>query len=85
MRRFLYDELYYAPELVAVRGEALRVVGGLAAAYRSDPSLLPPEWRSESEVEQVRRIGDFIAGMTDRFAIAQHAALIGPVELPDRF
>ena len=85
LRRFLYDELYYAPELVAVRGEALRVVGGLAAAYRSDPSLLPPEWRSESEVEQVRRIGDFIAGMTDRFAIAQHAALIGPVELPDRF
>ena len=85
LRRFLYDELYYAPELVAVRGEALRVVGGLAAAYRSDPSLLPPEWRSESEVEQVRRIGDFIAGMTDRFAIAQHQALIGPVELPDRF
>ena len=86
LRRFLYDELYNAPELVAVRGEALRVVSGLAAAYRSDSALLPSEWRSDGgEVQQVRRIGDFIAGMTDRFAIAQHQALIGPVELPDRF
>ena len=39
----------------------------------------------ESEVESVRTIGDFIAGMTDRFAIARHEELVGPVELPDRF
>jgi len=86
LKRFLYDSLYNAPELVSVRGEAQRVVTDLAAAYRSDPALLPPEWRSEEgEVAQVRRIGDFIAGMTDRFAIARHEELIGPVELPDRF
>ncbi|HEU5482241.1 MAG TPA: deoxyguanosinetriphosphate triphosphohydrolase [Sphingomicrobium sp.] len=86
LKRFLYDELYNAPELVSVRGEAQRVVTGLANAYRSDPSLLPPEWRTEGgEVEQVRRIGDFIAGMTDRFAVRRHEELIGPIELPDRF
>jgi dGTPase len=85
LRRFLHDRLYNAPELVSVRGEAQRVVSGLAAAYRSDPSLLPLEWRDEDEIAQVRRIGDFIAGMTDRFAIARHRELIGPVELPDRF
>ena len=87
LKRFLYEELYNAPELVSVRGEAQRVVSGLAAAYRSDPSLLPPEWRSSgsTDVEQARGIGDFIAGMTDRFAIAQHEELIGPVELPNRF
>jgi dGTPase len=86
LKRFLYENLYNAPELVAVKDEAQRVVAGLAAAYRSNPSLLPPEWRSdEGEVQQVRRIGDFIAGMTDRFAIARHSELIGPVELPDRF
>jgi dGTPase len=68
------------------REEAQRVVAGLAAAYRSDPSLLPPEWRvDDGEVEQTRRIGDFIAGMTDRFAVRRHEELIGPVELPDRF
>jgi len=86
LKRFLYENLYNAPELVAVKDEAQRVVAGLASAYRSNPSLLPPEWRSdEGEVQQVRRIGDFIAGMTDRFAIARHSELIGPVQLPDRF
>lgn len=86
LKRFLYERLYNAPELVAVRAEAQRVVIDLAEAYRSDPALLPEEWRSgQGEVAQVRRIGDFIAGMTDRFAIARHEELIGPVELPDRF
>ncbi|HEU0309711.1 MAG TPA: hypothetical protein VFR36_00635 [Sphingomicrobium sp.] len=33
----------------------------------------------------MRGIGDYIAGMTDRFAIARHEELIGPVKLPDRF
>jgi dGTPase len=86
LKRFLYAELYNAPELTSVREEAQRVVAGLAGAFRADPSLLPPEWRVDGdEVQQVRRIGDYIAGMTDRFAIAQHEKLVGPVELPDRF
>jgi dGTPase len=86
LKRYLYDRLYNAPPLVAVREEAQRVVTDLAQAYRSDVSLLPPEWLSDDDdVGQVRRIGDFIAGMTDRFAIRQHEQLIGPVELPDRF
>ena len=85
LKRFLYQRLYNAPELMAVRAEALRVVAGLADAYRSDPALLPPEWRCDGEVEQARRIGDFIAGMTDRFAISRHEELVGPVNLPDRF
>jgi dGTPase len=69
-----------------VRAEAQRVVGDLARAYRNDPSLLPEEWTSaDGSIAQVRGIIDFIAGMTDRFAIAQHEELIGPVELPDRF
>jgi dGTPase len=85
LKRFLHQQLYNAPQLVSVRAEAQRVVAGLAAGYRSEPSLLPPEWRSDDQVEQVRRIGDFIAGMTDRFAVQRHEELIGPVELPDRF
>ena len=86
LKRFLYANVYNAPELQAVRTQAQRVVGNLAGAYRSEPMLLPVEWRSEEGTsEQARRIGDFIAGMTDRFAIAQHSKLIGPVELPDRF
>ena len=86
LKRFLYDQLYSAPELLSVKSEAQRVVTGLAKAFRSDPALLPPEWRSSAgETEQVRRISDFVAGMTDRFAVRQHEMLIGPVALPDRF
>jgi dGTPase len=86
LKRFLYANLYNSPQLVTVKEGAQRVVTGLAKAYRADPDLLPPEWRSEeSEAEQVRRIGDFIAGMTDRFAISRHREIVGPVELPDHF
>ena len=86
LKRFLHATLYNAPELVAVRDEAQRVVSDLARVYASDPSLLPAEWRTgEGRTAQLRRIGDFIAGMTDRFAIALHSELVGTVELPDRF
>ncbi len=86
LRSFLHETLYNAAELVTVRTEAKRVVAGLAQAYASDASLLPAEWRyREPGAAQLRRIGDFIAGMTDRFAIAQHEQLVGPVQLPDSF
>jgi dGTPase len=86
LKRFLYARLYDLPELQPVRIEAERVVSGLAGAYRADPSLLPEPWQRGEGVEQLRTIGDFIAGMTDRFAIARHQELVGPVNLPaDRF
>ena len=87
LKLFLYERLYNAPELLAARVEAQRVVAGLAHVYRSDPALLPPEWRTEGSTEaQTRQIGDFLAGMTDRFALRRHEELIGPVNLPaDRF
>jgi dGTPase len=83
LKRFLYDRLYGSPELVRVREQAQRVVASLAAAYRADPSLLPEDWQRDGDrAESVRTIGDFIAGMTDRFAIARHEELIGPADLP---
>jgi len=88
LKTFLYARMYNAREVTAVRVEAQKVIANLAAAYRADPSLLPPEWRPESNddpVATLRRIGDYIAGMTDRFAIRQHVALIGPVALPEGF
>ncbi|MEO8176088.1 MAG: deoxyguanosinetriphosphate triphosphohydrolase [Sphingomicrobium sp.] len=86
LKAFLYARLYNSPALIPVRDEAQRVVANLAAAYRADPALLPDGWqRDAGETARLRAIGDFIAGMTDRFAIARHEQLIGPVELPDRF
>jgi dGTPase len=87
LKQFLYNRLYGAPELNAVREQAEQVVANLAAAYREDPALLPTAWRHDGDrVNELRTIGDFIAGMTDRFAIARHEELVGPVSLPaDRF
>jgi dGTPase len=87
LKRFLYQRLYDLPELQPVRVEAERVVADLAVAYRADPSLLPDAWqRGGDRIQQLRTIGDFIAGMTDRFAIARHDELVGEVNLPaDRF
>jgi len=87
LKRLLYSRLYESPELEKVREEAVRVVSNLAHAYRADRALLPTDWRHDgSEIEQLRTIGDFIAGMTDRFAIRRHEELVGPVDLAtDRF
>jgi len=87
LKRFLYSRLYGLPELQPIREEAERVVSDLAAAYRADSSLLPPDWLlAEGQIEQLRTIGDFVAGMTDRFAISRHEQVVGPVNLPpDRF
>jgi len=83
LKRFLHARLYDLAELKPVRREAERVVGNLAQAYRKDSSLLPESWRSsEDETDRLRTIGDFIAGMTDRFALRCHEQLIGPVNLP---
>ena len=83
IKAFLYARLYDLPELKPVRMEAERVVANLAAAYRADTGLLPERWqRGGDKVRQLRTIGDFVAGMTDRFALARHEELIGPVNLP---
>lgn len=83
LKQFLYVRLYDLPTLKPVRKEAERVVGDLAAAYSENPSLLPRHWpKGADRTAQLRTIGDFIAGMTDRFAIAKHEELVGPVNLP---
>jgi dGTPase len=86
LKRLLYDRLYNSPALIPVRDEAQRVIAGLAVAFRDDPKLLPPGWaKGEGETARLRGIADYIAGMTDPFAIARHEELVGPVHLPDRF
>ena len=85
LKTFLHARMYDAPSVQAVRSEAQRLLAALFEAYREDPQLLPSEWRPADEAAAPRAIGDFIAGMTDRYAIRQHRALIGPVDLPEGF
>jgi dGTPase len=86
LKRHLYAHLYDSAPLKPIRIEAQRIVGDLARFYRDNKEALPEGWqRGEGETARLRGIGDYIAGMTDRFAISRHEALIGPVNLPDRF
>jgi dGTPase len=88
LKAFLYEHMYRSAPVRAVAEEAQKVLAGLFAAYRSSPSLLPPEWRRSiggDEISKLRTIGDFIAGMTDRYAIAQYRQHVGPVALPEAF
>jgi dGTPase len=88
LKRFHYAHLYHHPQQQAIAAAAHGVIARLAAAYRADPALLPDDWRRrlpEGEPERGRHIADFIAGMTDRFAIRMHERLIGPADLPEGF
>jgi dGTPase len=87
LKRFLYARMYESAPVRAVAGPAGDLLYGLFDAYRRNPCLLPPEWQADSPepVQVLRRIGDFVAGMTDRYAIRQHREHVGPVELPELF
>ena len=85
LKRFLHAHMYDAPEVKAVRVDAQAILAGLFAAYRDDPALLPDDWRpaSDDPVLVTRRIGDFIAGMTDRYAVRRYEEMFGPSRLHD--
>ena len=86
LKRHLYAHLYDSAALTPIRIEAQRIGGDLTQCFRDHPEHLPAGWqRGAGETARLRGIGDYIAGMTDRFAIARHEALVGPVHLPDRF
>jgi dGTPase len=68
--------MYQHPEVKRVREQADAIVRRLFKAYVSDPSAMPPEWAAKAgQGNRARCVADYIAGMTDRFAIAEHARL----------
>jgi dGTPase len=86
LKHHLYAHLYDSGALRPIRIEAQRIIADLVQFYRDNPASLPTGWqREEGETARLRGIGDYLAGMTDRFAIARHEELIGTVTLPDRF
>ncbi len=80
LKKFMYDKLYYHPEQVSAAERARDVVARLFAAYSQDAMLMPPEWQArlpENDPQRSRSIADFIAGMSDRFAIRACAEIYG--------
>ncbi len=82
LKAFMYDKLYYHPEQQVTAERAREVIAGLFAAYRDDPAAMPQDRRETlpaQEPQRARHIADFIAGMTDRFAIDEYTRLHGKV------
>jgi len=86
IRAFLFARMYRAPAVVEMRTRVTRVIEELFPLFLADPSQLPPEWREDvaraaDEPALARIVGDYIAGMTDRFALETHARLFGGAAL----
>jgi len=73
LKRFLYANLYRHFQVNRMRVKASRIVRELFDAFLADPVLLPNDYQVQDEpMRQARKIADYIAGMTDRYAIREH-------------
>ncbi|NCQ23813.1 MAG: deoxyguanosinetriphosphate triphosphohydrolase [Rhodobacteraceae bacterium CG17_big_fil_post_rev_8_21_14_2_50_63_15] len=87
IRAFLFARMYRAPAVNDMREHVHLVIGDLFPFYMKEPRHLPVDWRSDlaravDETALGRLVSDYIAGMTDRFALQNHARLIGGHEGP---
>ena len=80
LKAFMYARLYYHPEQTATADKANTVIAQLWQAYCEDPARMGSQWVStlpDSEPHRSRHIADYIAGMTDRFALDQVREIYG--------
>jgi dGTPase len=80
IRSFLFTRMYRAPSVMAERARVTRVVHDLFPLFIAQPELLPDEWhedvaRADTSTQLARIMADYVAGMTDRFALQEHARL----------
>jgi dGTPase len=77
LKNFLQLNLYSHPRVVETSQRAQRILGELFRVYREDPRKLPAHVVARfGEEGEARAVGDYIAGMTDRFALAEHGRLV---------
>ena len=79
LRTFLMHRMYRHFRVNRMTVKAKRVIGDLYDEFVAEPQILPPEWFSETDgpggLQTQRVVGDYIAGMTDRFALREHQRL----------
>jgi len=82
IRDFLFHRMYRAPDVVAMRVEVTKAIDALFPLFMQRTELLPKQWRkdveeADTEVALARIVVDYIAGMTDRFALQEYERLCG--------
>ena len=80
LKRFLFKSLYRHPKVMETTAAAKQALTELFAVYANDPALMPEEFQRPQQPQ--RGVADYIAGMTDRFAIREHRRLTGRDLLP---
>ena len=75
LKRFLMQALYRHPQVVQNMEQAQQVIRDLFAHYSQQPQTMPPEFAERTD--KARAVADYIAGMTDRFALREHTLLTG--------
>ncbi len=77
LKQFLHDNLYRHYQVNRMTNKARRIVTELFEVFMQDTGMLPPEYRTKNgnRADQARRIADYIAGMTDRYAMSEHGRL----------
>ncbi|HEY1735414.1 MAG TPA: deoxyguanosinetriphosphate triphosphohydrolase, partial [Methylovirgula sp.] len=81
LKRFLFDNMYRHPRISRIRNLAADVVRDLFSKFFERPDLMPDEWGQAAlkakgdEQRRARLVCDYIAGMTDRYALAEHTRL----------
>ncbi len=75
LKQFLRKNLYHHYKVNRMSAKAMRIIRELFTVFFSDPSLMPPEHQMHAQQDKARAVADYIAGMTDRFAIREHRRL----------
>ncbi|MFL2813117.1 MAG: deoxyguanosinetriphosphate triphosphohydrolase [Paracoccaceae bacterium] len=80
IRKYLFENMYRSKDVIIEREKCSKVIMDLFNLYNNNLNLLPSDWQEKfkySKSESPKRIiGDYISGMTDRFAINQHKVLV---------
>lgn len=81
IREFLFENMYRHWTVRRMRRKAAQIVVDIFDIFMEDPGMMPPEWEASAmgdDTQRARVIADYIAGMTDRFALQEHAKLTDP-------
>ena len=81
LKQFLRTRLYQHYRVNRMSNKARRIIKALFEAFMEDPKLLPPQYQDKVRQDQARTIADYIAGMTDRYAIKEYRHLFSVEEL----
>ncbi len=81
LKRFLHRHLYRHYKVARMSAKAGRIISDLYTAFAGDARLLPPEYQARESLEGARAVADYIAGMTDRYAMREHQRIFAVEEI----